>query len=113
MNTATETNGLVDPNGYYNREWATDMTLAELSAAGGRVTRVRWLTEATPFGRFCDLSYVHGTLADGTPVRIRITAPQSMLVAYSKRKSALIEWAKVEGVYAKGLGLLDNESVLY
>ncbi len=103
---ANEFNGLVDPTTYHTAE-RVGMRLSELAAAGGRITRVRWLQE----GGRSDLSYVHGELRDGTPVRIE-GALVSFLVR--SRMGALIEWAKAEGVYAKPLGLLDqaNWSVL-
>lgn len=112
MYGATETNGLIDSDGYYDREWA-HMRLAELKAQGGRVTRVRFLTERVMGAQMCDLSYVHGELKDGTPVRVD-ALPALYMVPRRAVKGALIEWAKDEGVFAKGIGLLDdgNWSVL-
>lgn len=109
-----ETNGLNDPDGYYNREWA-HMRLAELSAKGGKVTRVRFLTEKIMGVRLADLSYVHGVLPDGTPVRLE-GLPALFRARWKQEvKKELIEWAKSEGVFAKGIGLLDegNWSVMY
>lgn len=90
------------------------MPLNELVHRGGRVTRVRWLTEFIPGrGKCADLSYVHGELPDGTHVSLT-HLPAAFLVPMRERKGALIEWAQEEGVFAKGCGLLDssNESVL-
>jgi hypothetical protein len=90
------------------------MPLNELVARGGRVTRVRWLTEFIPGrGKCADLSYVHGELADGTPVSLT-HLPAAFLVPFRSRKGALIDWATEEGVFAKACGLLDSsvESVL-
>lgn len=95
-----EANPLGDSDAYYQREWE-HMTLAALRNEGGRVTRVRWLTE----GLYADLSYVHGVLPDGRPVRLT-DAPMSCLAR--KRMGMLIDWAKVSGVFAKGIGLLDQ-----
>ena len=109
-----ETNGLNDPNAYYDREWA-HMRLAELVAKGGKITRVRFLTERVMGGRVADLSYVHGVLPDGTPVRVD-GLPALFLASWKKGVySELIKWAKSEGVYAKGIGLIDesNWSVMY
>lgn len=99
---AHETNGLTNPDEYY-AEQPEFMTLHELVASGGKVTRVRWLAEA---GR-ADLSYVHGHLPDGTRVSITHT-PAAFLVPLRQRKGVLIDWAKSERVFAKGCGLLDE-----
>jgi hypothetical protein len=95
-----ETNPLGDSDAYYQREWE-HMTLAALRDAGGKVTRVRWLTER----QYADLSYVHGTLPNGTPVRLTHTPTGGLA---RDRMGILIEWAKEEGVFAKGIGLLDR-----
>lgn len=97
-------------SGYYEdraERWEF-MSLKGLSEAGGRVTRVRWLME---MGR-ADLSYVHGVLPDGTPVHVQGACVY--LVPRWEMKKSLIQWAKSEGVYGKGIGLLDdaNWSVL-
>jgi hypothetical protein len=109
-----ETNGLTDPDAYYDREWE-HMRLAELVAKGGKVTRVRFLTEKRMGVRYADLSYVHGVLPDGTPVRLE--GIPAIFVARWKDEvlKELIEWAKSERVFAKGIGLLDqgNWSVMY
>ena len=87
------------------------MTLAELSAKGGHIVRVRWIGgDYIPGrGKCYDLSYVHGQLADGT--RVSIThLPAAFLVPRRGIKGALIEWAKEEKVFAKGLGLLDDSN---
>jgi len=111
-NLVTESNPLTDSDAYYEREWA-HMTLRELVANGGRVTRVRFLTESVMGRRMADLSYVHGEV-NGKPVRLD-NAPAIFLTPMHKLAGELIEWAKSEGVYAKGCGLLDkgNWSTLY
>ena len=68
-----------------------------------RITRLRLLTE--PGYPYFDISYVYGVLKDGTHVRID-GAP--MHLGRKTIKRDLIEWAKGEGAYAKGLGLLDD-----
>lgn len=75
-----------------------------------RITRLRMLTErGYPF---MDISYCYGVLKDGTPVRVQVTAGG---IRRGRIKADLIAWARSEGAYAKGLGLLDesNWSVLY
>ena len=108
----TETNPLVDPQAYY-AETPEFVTLAELAARGGRITRVRFLTESIMGRRVADLSYVHGEI-DGKRVSLR-ALPALYLTPMHKLAGELIEWAKSEGVYAKGVGLLDrgNWSTLY
>jgi hypothetical protein len=108
----TETNPLTDPTAYYADD-VEFVTLAELSARGGKVTRVRFLTERIMGRTMCDLSYIHGEI-DGKRVSL-CNLPAMFLVPSFKRKGELIEWAKGEGVYAKGVGLLDegNWSTLY
>ena len=56
-----------------------------------------------------DVSYCHGVLRDGTPVDVQL--PFSQL---PKRgwKRALVNHAKKHGVYAAGLGIFANASVL-
>lgn len=92
-----------------------NITLAELAARGGRITRVRLLTESWPGGRYADVSYIHGVLGDGTPVRLTDQPGSGPLWGAKGVKARMIEWAKESGVFAKSLGLLDenNWSILY
>lgn len=99
---ARQINPLADPDAYY-REAPAFMSLKALADAGGTVTRVRWLKEG---GRM-DLSYVHGTLPDGTRVHVQ-DAPALYLRPQWTLKRDLIAWAQEAGVYAKGLGLIDQ-----
>jgi hypothetical protein len=114
MDNMNETNGLVDPGAYYDQEFS-HMRLAEFAAKGGKITRVRFLTEKIMGARVADLSYVHGVLPDGSMVRLE-GAPALYLAPWKKGVYAgLIQWAKDEGVFAKAIGLLDeaNWSVMY
>lgn len=90
-------------------ETAADMSLAEVAARGGRMVRVRWIGgDYIPGrGKCYDLSYVHAVLDDGTRVRV-YDMPAAFLVPRRGLKGALIEWAKESGVFAKGVGLLDE-----
>lgn len=69
------------------------------------IDRLRLLTE--PGYPYYDISYCYGTLKDGRHVRIS-GAPQHL--RRSKPKADLIAWAREEGAYAKGLGLLDEDN---
>lgn len=112
---AMEINGLVDPDAYYqSRKNAQFMRLGELQKLGGRVTRLRFLTGSGYGGsRVWDVSYCHAELPDGTPVYV--TGGPLGIPGKYKVKGELIRWAKSEGAFAKGLGLLDeaNWSVMY
>lgn len=91
---------------YHKQVTAEPMTLSEIAARGGRISRVRILKE---YGR-CDISYIHATLADGTIVPVNMCwMPSSGIGLWFREvKGEFIAWAKAEGVYAKGLGLLDE-----
>jgi hypothetical protein len=111
--TIDETNKLTDGFAYHNSVSSQRMTLRQLRAAGGRITRLRFLTEYIyGYGRFYDVSYIHATLPDGTIVSI-VGCPLNFTPAW-RVKFVLVDWAKEEGVYAKAIGLLDesNWSVL-
>lgn len=99
-----------------NPLWASEVThetIEEHVTLGDprleRITRLRLLTE--PGFPYYDISYVYGVLKDGRHCRID-GAPMHLSRKAPKRD--LIEWAKEEGAYAKGLGLLneDNWSIL-
>lgn len=111
---ATESNGLVDGSAYHNAvDYSRNYSLSELQQAGGKISRLRILTEYIPHARvrMADVSYCHGVLPSGeiVPVDVYITG-----VNFFKFKGELISLAKSEGVFAKGIGLLDesNWSVL-
>jgi len=90
-------------------------TLRALSDAGGHVSRIRVLADNWGGqGYMCDVSYVHGVLPNGQSVPIAVPLEAGSLYGPKGLKSRLIDWAKDEGVYAKGLGMLDetNWSVL-
>lgn len=70
-----------------------------------RITRLRLLTE--PGYPYFDVSYVYGVLKDGTHVRI---AGAPMHLGRKTLKRDLIDWAREEKAYAKGLGLLDDST---
>lgn len=117
MNTITrptdETNGL-DLIGYDYHErvnYAEELSLREVADRGGKITRLRILGGGPSDGFRCDISYCHATLPNGDTVPVRVNASTGFIRSL---KGDLIEWAKSEGVFAKGLGLLDenNWSVL-
>lgn len=92
---------------YHSQVEATRMSLKEIEQAGGKITRVRLLRE---MGRY-DISYIHATLADGRMVQVNLGwCPSTSLIPVHQIKGTFIEWAKAEGVFAKGLGLLDQSN---
>lgn len=112
--TANETNGLLNGAEYHDSVDYTDLyTLGMVAEAGGHISRVRILTERWPSGRMADVSYIHATLRDGRTVPVQVGVDNC--TPLNRMKSAMIDWAKREHVFAKGLGLLDegNWSVLY
>lgn len=110
---ADETNGLVDGAAYHaNVDYSRLWSLKEVSDAGGKISRVRLLTENIGGVRRCDVSYIHATLPDGATVNVSNGIDN--LTPYRNIKGEMIDWAKREGVYAKGIDLLNtgNWSVL-
>ena len=108
-----ETNGLIDGAAYHEEvDYSILYTLAMVKDEGGRISRVRLLTERWPAGRMADVSYIHATLPSGKIVPVQVGASSTFLW---KMKGEFIEWAKREGVFAKSIGLLDeaNWSVMY
>lgn len=112
---ATETNGLVDGAAYHSAvDQSRLYSLGEVAAAGGKITRVRLLTEVWPGrGRIADISYIYATLPDGKTVPVSIGVDN--LTPLRELKGAMIAWAKREHVFAKDIGLFDegNWSILY
>jgi hypothetical protein len=79
------------------------------STPGLTVTRLRLLCDRLGSELVMDVSYCHGEL-DGAPVLVAL--PFSRLAA-RRWKSEIVEAAREARVYAKGLGILDNVSILY
>lgn len=109
-----ETNGLLNGAEYHDSvDYTEQYSLADVAAAGGKITRVRLLTERWASGRIADVSYIHATLPTGQTVPVRVGMDNC--TPMNQIKGAMIDWAKREHVFAKGLGLLDesNWSVMY
>lgn len=71
-----------------------------------RITRLRLLTD--PGFPLLDVSYTYGELKDGTMCRVDLPFHQLPKRTW---KSAIIEAAKADGVYAKALGIFDPDTV--
>ena len=63
----------VDHEYHQGVSYDNQMSLSEVAARGGRVSRVRILKE----GGRCDISYIHATLRDGTVVPLYLDMPSS------------------------------------
>lgn len=111
---ANQTNGLdIIGFDYHDKvDYAEVMTLAQVAAAGGKITRLRILGGGPADGFRADISYCHATLPDGKIVPLYADYPMGF--SLRQLKGELIAWAKEHKVFAKGLGLLDesNWSVL-
>lgn len=99
-----EINGLVDGIGYHAAR--ADAADVEWTEPGLKITRLRLLSD--PGFPVWDVSYCHGVL-DGEPVNVLL--PFSQLPKRNLR-SAIIEYAKRDRLFAKGIGILDNISTL-
>lgn len=106
---ATETNGLVDGAAYHSEvDYSRVYSLGEIKDLGGKITRVRILTERM-FGRtLCDISYVIATLRDGKMVPVQVLV--SNLTPLRELKKEMLDWAQSEGVFAKSIGLIDESN---
>lgn len=103
-----ETNGLAD--GYHDSvKYDEELTLSEVAERGGKISRLRLLTEYVPalHQRIVDVSYIHATMPDGSIHPVRNSAD---IQYYSHLKVDLLNWARAEGVFAKGIGLLDEDN---
>lgn len=105
-----ETNGLVNGAAYHQANAENEHPDfphgADWTEPGLRVTRLRLLSD--PGIPFWDVSYCDGML-DGKFVRVIL--PFSQLPKRDTMK-AIIAYAKRDGVFAKGIGILDCISKL-
>lgn len=100
-----ETNGLLDGHAFHTEvDYSRQLSLAEVADEKGRITRVRILAE----GPRCDISYIIATLPSGAMHPVRVNGNISSYLRDLKRD--FIAWAKEEKVFAKGLGLLDENN---
>lgn len=104
-----EVNGLADGLAYHNaRHAAGPVRRVDWTEPHLRVTRLRLLSD--PGFGWWDVSYCHGILAH-TGENVDVELPFDQL---PKRgfKREIVKWAKHDGVYAHGLGILSNISTL-
>lgn len=104
---AKESNGLVNGKEYHaTRNEQGEIKEVCWTTPGLRVTRLRLLSD--PGFPLWDVSYCHGML-DGKHVDVRLPFDQ---LPKRGMKVALVKAAQKAGVFAKGIGILDNISTL-
>lgn len=101
-----ETNGLGVPGSEYHDQFDADVSVKWNHPDLARITRFRILSD--PGFPAWDVSYCHGVLKDGTKVHVDL--PFSQMPKRGWRKF-VVEEAKRDGVYAKGIGILDRDVV--
>jgi hypothetical protein len=91
----------------------TFMTLAQIAAAGGKITKVRWLggplfdQKTKRVRKGYTLSYMLAEV-QGHEVRV-YDAPEGLTAFKNNWKHELIEWARERNVYGVGVGLTKDE----
>jgi len=110
-NLVSESNPLIDPDTYHRNVTykiegggAVDWSSSQLK----RIIRMRFLSD--PGFPFWDLSYCHGEMIDGSIVRVAL--PFYQLKKGRSIISQIIEYAKKDNVFAKGLGIFNAISTL-
>lgn len=99
-----ETNPLTDEHKAIREVANRTVDLADPDLA--RIVRLRLLSD--PGFPFYDVSYCYGRTRDGEYVRVRLPEFQFPRRGLTR---ALVEMCRREGVYAKGLGLLDGDVI--
>jgi hypothetical protein len=89
----------------YHGQYAS-APLVDWTEKGLYITRLRLIGD----GGILDVSYCHGRLADGTLVKVQVPFDRLPLRGH---KRVIVEWAKREKVFAQGLGIFDNISILH
>lgn len=105
MYGVNETNGLINGQDYHKVDRSEKVDWADGRLA--KITRFRLLSD--PGMTFWDVSYCHGILKDGTNVTVCL--PFFQLNKW-KFKKEIVEYAKRDNVYAKGIGIFDALSTL-
>jgi hypothetical protein len=106
----TQTNNLQEVTGGmsghdYHAQFAGAPTV-DWTEKGLYITRLRLIGDAGVL----DVSYCHGRLKDGTLVNVQVPFDQIPLRGH---KRVIVWWAKKEKVFAQGLGIFDNISILH
>jgi hypothetical protein len=102
----TETNGLIDAAAYHRTVTDRMTRTVPWTEPGLRITRLRLLSD--PGHPVWDVSYVHGQLGD-EPVRVAVPFDH---LPKGRVSPTIVAHARADGIYAKGLGILDAISTL-
>jgi len=101
-----EINGLENPTEYHKNVTHSIERTVDWTTKGLKITRLRLVSDiGFPVW---DVSYCHGFIGD-EPVRVRLPFGHLPKKGMS---TAIIEAAKKDGVYAKGLGVFDAISTI-
>jgi hypothetical protein len=101
-----ETNGLIDAQEYHEKITAAIEATVPWTEPGLRISRLRLLSD--PGFPMWDVSYCHGVL-DGKPVEVNLPFHQ---LPKRGMRAALVAYAKRDGIYAHGIGVLNAISTL-
>lgn len=99
----SESNGLINGKEYHKNFYGAE-TVEWTDSRLKRITRFRLLSD--PGFPYWDVSYIHGELKDGS--LCRVNTPFIQIPKGRQFFGFIIREAKKDGVYAKGLGLLDE-----
>lgn len=104
-----ETNGLADGGAYAEARYAAGPPRkVDWTERGLRVTRLRLLGDPGPSFPYLDVSYCHGMIGDE---HVEVMLPFNQLPRRG-HKRAIVGYAKADKVFAHGLGILQNISIL-
>ena len=103
-----ETNPLRDPSSYHKEEITESVEWTDPRL--GRIVRLRLLSD--PGFPLWDVSYCHGILKDGSKGSVELPFDQLRKGGRGSVSKQIIAYAKKDGVYAKGLGVLTAVSSL-
>jgi len=101
MKYSGEVNGLENGHEYHSQFSAKITKCVPWTTQGLKVTRLRLLSDAG--FPFWDVSYCHGVL-NGEPVEVMLPFDQ---LPKRNKLGAIVKYAIKDGVYAKGLGILN------
>lgn len=101
----TEVNGLEDPSAYHEAVTNRITRWVPWTEPNLHIIRLRLLSD--PGSPAWDVSYCHGMIG-GEPVRVILPFDQ---LPKSYCRCRIVEYAKRDGIYAKGLGIFNAISL--
>lgn len=97
-----QTNSLENPSEYHRAITRQIKRVVKWTEPGLYIIRLRLLSD--PGLSWWDVSYCHGMIGD-EPVRVELPFSE---VPKGKVSQFIVNHAKKDGIYARGLGILDN-----